>query len=199
MSQSHLAACPCCARHVRVSEPTCPFCRSALGHAFRATPARQAPRKRLPRAALFALGTAGAVPACSSLPRDAQVGNADSATSDNRGATEDASQVLQGAAYGAPAPCESDFNSPQCGMPAYGGGPCADDPTECGFPVPEPGDGSSEAATDGATHDAGDATSSDAESDASTDAADDASTDAADADLSVVILDAAYGVPPDAF
>jgi hypothetical protein len=57
MSQSHLAACASCGRHVRVSESTCPFCRSALTDAFRATPARQASRVRLARAALFALGT----------------------------------------------------------------------------------------------------------------------------------------------
>jgi hypothetical protein len=68
MSQSHLASCPSCARHVRVSEAACPFCRASLSEAFRATPARQAPRARLGRAALFALGT-GAVavtPGCSS-------------------------------------------------------------------------------------------------------------------------------------
>jgi hypothetical protein len=70
MSQSHLAACPCCARHVRVSESACPFCRSALSDAFRATLARQAPRVRLTRAALFAFGTGvaltPALAACSS-------------------------------------------------------------------------------------------------------------------------------------
>src|ERR1700733_11424777 len=69
MSRSHLAACPCCARHVRVSESACPFCRSALRDAFPATPTREPrePRARLTRAALFALG-AGVVltPACSS-------------------------------------------------------------------------------------------------------------------------------------
>ena len=67
MTQPHLAACPSCARHVRVSESACPFCRAALSDAFRATPARQAPRARLTRAALFALGTGVALtPACSS-------------------------------------------------------------------------------------------------------------------------------------
>ena len=66
MSQSHLSACPSCSRHVRVSESACPFCRSVLSDAFRATPARQAPRARLTRAALFALGTGVALtPACS--------------------------------------------------------------------------------------------------------------------------------------
>jgi hypothetical protein len=67
MSQSHLASCPSCARHVRVSESACPFCRGALSDAFRATPARPAPRARLARAALFAIGTGtvALTPACS--------------------------------------------------------------------------------------------------------------------------------------
>jgi hypothetical protein len=121
---------------------------------------------------LFALGTAAAVPACSSLPRDAQVGDlaTDSATSDDSVATEDADQVLQGS-YGAPVP----------------------------FPVPiiEGRDGSSEAATDAGRTDAGDAGASDAATDASaSDGASEASMDA-DADLDGVMADAAYGVPPD--
>jgi hypothetical protein len=67
MSQSHLVACPSCARHVRVSESACPFCRAGLTAEFRSTPARQAPRARLTRAALFVLGTGVALtPACSS-------------------------------------------------------------------------------------------------------------------------------------
>jgi hypothetical protein len=67
MRRSHLAACPSCRRHVRVSESTCPFCSSALSDVFRATPARQAPRQRLTRSALFALGAGVALtPACSS-------------------------------------------------------------------------------------------------------------------------------------
>jgi hypothetical protein len=49
-----------------VSESACPFCGSALSDTFRATPARQAPRVRLTRAALFALGTGVALtPGCS--------------------------------------------------------------------------------------------------------------------------------------
>jgi hypothetical protein len=49
-----------------VTESACPFCCAALSDAFRATPARQAPRARLTRAALFALGTGVALtPACS--------------------------------------------------------------------------------------------------------------------------------------
>jgi hypothetical protein len=68
MARSHLAACPSCARHVRTSEETCPFCASALSPAFQAVPAPQAPGTRLARAALFAFGagTLAMSTACSS-------------------------------------------------------------------------------------------------------------------------------------
>jgi len=50
-----LAACPACARHVRVNEPGCPFCREPLPSSFREITAPPPPTKRLGRAALFAL------------------------------------------------------------------------------------------------------------------------------------------------
>jgi hypothetical protein len=62
MSQSHLAACPSCARHVRVSEPACPFCRPMDPDSFRALRIRKLPGAGLSRGALFAL-SAGAVAA----------------------------------------------------------------------------------------------------------------------------------------
>jgi hypothetical protein len=57
MAKEHFASCPSCARHVRVSEATCPFCRVTLSDAFRTLPARRSPGARLSRAALYALGT----------------------------------------------------------------------------------------------------------------------------------------------
>jgi hypothetical protein len=67
MSKAHLRPCPACARHVRVSETGCPFCGGALADSFRADPRPQAPRARLARAALLALGTGSvALVACSS-------------------------------------------------------------------------------------------------------------------------------------
>jgi hypothetical protein len=67
MTRSHLRACPACARHVRVSEQACPFCKSALSPAFRADSAPQGPGARLSRAALFAFGTGtlAMAPGCS--------------------------------------------------------------------------------------------------------------------------------------
>lgn len=57
MTGTPLAACPHCARHVRVSEPACPFCRADLPSSFRQLPPPpSSPAKRLSRAALHALG-----------------------------------------------------------------------------------------------------------------------------------------------
>jgi hypothetical protein len=57
MTKSQLRACPSCARHVRVTEPACPFCGDALSEAFQEARAPQPPALRLTRAALFAFGT----------------------------------------------------------------------------------------------------------------------------------------------
>jgi len=51
---SHLVPCPACSRHVRVTEPTCPFCGDGL--ALAGTPAPSLPKSRLGRAATFAFG-----------------------------------------------------------------------------------------------------------------------------------------------
>jgi hypothetical protein len=56
MTRANLIACPACARHVRISEPTCPFCKGSLAEAALAFTARQAPTQRLSRAALYAFG-----------------------------------------------------------------------------------------------------------------------------------------------
>jgi hypothetical protein len=54
---SRLVACPACVRHVRVSEPRCPFCAAALPPdlALRAAPVP--PPRGLSRSALFRYGT----------------------------------------------------------------------------------------------------------------------------------------------
>jgi hypothetical protein len=68
MPQTHLVACPSCARHVRVSEPACPFCKGTLSKALRETPERQGPAMRLSRGALysFGVGALAVATACSS-------------------------------------------------------------------------------------------------------------------------------------
>jgi hypothetical protein len=78
MKRPHLRACPTCARHVRVSEEACPFCRGRLAESFRAAPAPQPPGARLTRAALFAFGTGtlALAPACSSSSSTTTVNDA---------------------------------------------------------------------------------------------------------------------------
>jgi hypothetical protein len=141
-----------------VSESTCPFCSSALGEAFRATPARRAPRDRLTRAALLALGTGVALtPACSSK----------------------SSEPMVYAAYGAEAFSDSgDVSSeaaaetgPPLGGASYGCFPC-----EPGEPVTD--DGGIPDAADASPHDSGDATAPDASTEADAGAT---APDAADA------------------
>ena len=51
---SQLVPCPACSRHVRVTEPTCPFCGDGL--ALAGTPAPGLPKSRLGRASDFAFG-----------------------------------------------------------------------------------------------------------------------------------------------
>jgi hypothetical protein len=50
-----LATCPACARHIRIDEPACPFCRAPLPSSFREVTAPPRPATRLSRAALYAL------------------------------------------------------------------------------------------------------------------------------------------------
>ncbi len=68
MKKPHLAACPSCARHLRVSEVACPFCGAVLPDSLRESTPPQPPAARLTRAALFAFGTGtlALAPGCSS-------------------------------------------------------------------------------------------------------------------------------------
>jgi len=62
---SHLAPCPSCNRHVRVSDAACPFCGTAIVTAADVA-SRNGMRGRLGRAALFAAGaTLMGMSACS--------------------------------------------------------------------------------------------------------------------------------------
>jgi hypothetical protein len=54
MPNARLLACPACARHVRVSESSCPFCSGPLPTSFGEAPLPSPPRSRLSRAALAA-------------------------------------------------------------------------------------------------------------------------------------------------
>jgi hypothetical protein len=114
MIRPRFACCPSCSRHVRVDEPTCPFCSVALDACFRATAAPRQVATRLSRAALYALGASSlTVAACGSTSTvvppygqppmiDSGAPYMDSGIRD--GAREDGSQpdVMGGAMYGGP-------------------------------------------------------------------------------------------------
>ncbi len=54
-----LAPCPACRRHLRVTDPTCPFCGEPMPASFRRSVLRATATQRLSRSALAALGAAG--------------------------------------------------------------------------------------------------------------------------------------------
>jgi len=108
MAPSHLIACPGCARHLRVSETACPFCKSALDEGLRARPAPRPPAMRLSRAALFALGTAtgASALACSSssTPQTAAEDSGATGSGDTSGGgTGSSFDVMHGTHYGSSA------------------------------------------------------------------------------------------------
>ena len=122
MKRAHLVPCPSCARHVRVSEAACPFCRGALDESLRAQPAPQAAPARLSRAALYALGAAGTVTlaaACSQSVYGAPV------TPDDAG-PRDAGPPMVDAAYGGP-PIDGGFDADDGAPPVVDAGRDADD------------------------------------------------------------------------
>jgi len=57
---ARLLACPSCARHIRVDEERCPFCRVALPDDFGAGPAPVPPARHMSREGLYRYGRSGA-------------------------------------------------------------------------------------------------------------------------------------------
>jgi hypothetical protein len=103
MTQPRLVACSSCARHVRVSETTCPFCSKEIGEAARSGTARKPPTERLSRAALVAFGGGLAVAAaCGGSVGQGTGGEHDSGTVDSE--THDAPFGVDaiGVLYGVP-------------------------------------------------------------------------------------------------
>jgi hypothetical protein len=63
-----LRPCPACSRHVRVGDPSCPFCGRESDGALPSAPSPLPPMSRLARAAVFVLGAGGfTVSACSNV------------------------------------------------------------------------------------------------------------------------------------
>ncbi len=124
-----LRPCPCCSRHVRVSEPACPFCAGKLDDAFRSMPSpRVRAVGRLSRAALFALGASG-LAACGG-------------TGGGSGTGSDTRSVI--APYGGPPACDPDSGCEIVEVDASGlvgsayGGTPPPVATLCGDPVCPP-------------------------------------------------------------
>jgi hypothetical protein len=132
-----LAACPACARHVRLDEPSCPFCRAQLPSSFRQMKEPARPATRLSRAAVYALrvGTlsvstvacGGSLGTSGNEADGAQVGPASDAAYGvppmEASAEDDALDMNIGSssgAYGAPFPIGG-FDA------AYGGSPIFDE------------------------------------------------------------------------
>ncbi len=79
---TQLEPCPQCHRHVKITEPACPFCACSLAEAFAHLAERATPRARLGRAAVFAFGVAAMAPACGDnvVPVDAPRAQVDAGT-----------------------------------------------------------------------------------------------------------------------
>lgn len=115
---TQLLPCPSCARHVRRTESTCPFCSATISLA--GLPARRAPAERLGRAATLAFGAAVAtsVAACSS---PAPTPGTDAATNDAATVTDDTGTgETDGGGVDAASPVDANVDT---GTPvaAYGG------------------------------------------------------------------------------
>lgn len=117
-----LFACPTCARHVRRTETTCPFCHAAID--LSALPERPTPRTRLARGAAFAFGAA----ALTQLTGCPGGSSADAGVD----VPEDVRDFGDTAVYGGPdapvdldAPVELDAPEDAGIAPLYGGAPDA--------------------------------------------------------------------------
>ena len=103
-----LAPCPGCARHVRVADPTCPFCGASFAAALSPTRGLEA-RRRLSRAALFTFAATVGSAGCG-----ATVTNTDASTSNDTGAVVDR-------------PVASDTGTPDAGTVVRDAGPPDDE------------------------------------------------------------------------
>jgi hypothetical protein len=170
---ARLLACPSCARHVRDSESSCPFCQAAMGSLLRETPLRAAPAGRMSRNALYAFGVAS-VTLAAACSGKVSTGSGDSGP-----------DSMAVAAYGCPAGCEEVDARPD-----------TNESTDAAEDFSTVEDGPSFDASDASDEsDASDAQSSDAGTDGH--ASDGGSSDAhADADTGSGIAPS-YGLPPE--
>ncbi len=134
-----LLACPACTRHVRRTESTCPFCKSALSLPPEAA-RQQLPR--LGRAATFAFGAVltSATAGCPGAPVPLYGGPADDAGTDTPAVSDTGDMVDTGGPgplYGAPPDVGPTDAGEDAGGPAplYGGAPDAGSDTGGSVPL----------------------------------------------------------------
>lgn len=113
---STMSECPACHRHVRITDPQCPFC----GSREERPPARK-PRPRLPRLSRAAIFFAGAVGTCAcgstaAEPGDPSQGEPTEVEDDPNMGEDDPNM---GEVYGAP-PTEVVEENEPVPVPAYG-------------------------------------------------------------------------------
>jgi hypothetical protein len=131
---ARLLPCTACARHIRATEPTCPFCGEALPDAYRHAGPAALPKKRLGRAARFAFGAvvAGTLAAtgCGDDDGTSDTGTPDTSTTLDSG-TPDTSAGDTGTADTGSADSAADTGSdadtgvPDAVAPPYGAPPDA--------------------------------------------------------------------------
>jgi hypothetical protein len=109
-----LVPCPKCTRHVRVSEKSCPFCKSALADDALATAVVPGATQRLTRAAAYAFTASLAVTGCAGSTTG---GTTDGGAKDGTVEDSGGGQAL----YGAPAP-DGGFQPPYGSPPIDDGG-----------------------------------------------------------------------------
>jgi endogenous inhibitor of DNA gyrase (YacG/DUF329 family) len=129
---SQLVKCTSCARHVRLSETSCPFCAAPLDVGERAASAQAVaaglPSRRMSRAALLAIGLGVIAPITSACSSDDSTDNGDDAGHDGSvtpayGLPGDASiDAMVSVLYGAPV-TDASFALDGTGAPAYGAFP----------------------------------------------------------------------------
>jgi hypothetical protein len=111
-----LRPCPGCTRHIKTSEPVCPFCATALSAEFAAF-SPTLPNKRMSRAALVALGATIALTGCAASTQPGDGSSRDvqdaSAMQDDRPNMPEVSV----SAYGLPPPPEDGGVAPPYGIP----------------------------------------------------------------------------------
>lgn len=150
---SSLVPCPSCARHVRATERSCPFCRTALSSAI-ASRVIPGATQRLSRAAAFTFAAGLAATGCSddpAPPADAAV--VDTGSTTDTGATTDTGSTTDTggpsddggivAMYGGPPDSGVDAGA-DSGGPSDDGGiaPLYGLPADAGQPSQDAGDGS---------------------------------------------------------